>query len=330
MINVVSEYREKSTDSVLEYITWLGGNFNRLNREDKMNGVTIRISNDNDNIVLDHSETLKFDFAEIQHTWYRRGDYSITLPVDKTAINNDFVEKFILDEWNFVKMYLHESENHLGKYISDLNNNKLSNLKYAKLSGFKIPSTIVTTKKSELFSFLITNVKVITKPLHNAHVGFEKDGKLVQSKGTQYIERLHLNNLDENFCPLLAQEYIEKEIEIRVFFFYNNLYPMAIFSQYDDKTKLDYRNYNVEKPNRNMPYQFIATDEQKVINFIKLSGLSTGSIDLILTKENELVFLEVNPSGQFGWISSECNYYIEQAIALYLSSKTKNESITSI
>ena len=32
----------------------------------------------------------------------------------------------------------------------------------------------------------------------------------------------------------------------------------------------------------------------------------------------EFVFLEVNPVGQFGWVSKNCNYYLEKKIALKL------------
>ena len=44
-------------------------------------------------------------------------------------------------------------------------------------------------------------------------------------------------------------------------------------------------------------------------------GINTGSIDLIYSLSNEYVFLEVNPQGQFDWLSKNCNYYIEKDIA---------------
>jgi D-alanine-D-alanine ligase-like ATP-grasp enzyme len=47
-------------------------------------------------------------------------------------------------------------------------------------------------------------------------------------------------------------------------------------------------------------------------------GVNTGSIDMIYTKDNEYVFLEVNPTGQFGMTSVPCNYPIDLEVAKFL------------
>ena len=321
MVNIISQYAETSTDTVLDYLKWLGSDFKRINEEDTIKGVSIEIGDDSENVVINYDLERKVHLHEFQNAWYRKGDYSMALPAKRKEINNDFVEKFLMDEWGFIKNFLHKSSKSLGGFSFEIENNKLLNLKYAKQAGLNIPTTLVTTNKSELVTFIQKHKKVITKPIHNAHVGYKYEGNHIVSKGTQTIEMGHLEGLEAIFCPLLAQEYTEKEIELRVFFLGNVLYTMAIFSQLDEKTKLDYRNYNAEKPNRNVPYQFSQKEEKCIIEFIKLSSLNTGSIDLILTKEGKIVFLEVNPTGQFGWVSETCNYYIEEAIARYLLNK---------
>jgi ATP-GRASP peptide maturase of grasp-with-spasm system len=318
MTNVISLYSENSTNSVLEYLTWIGGNFQRINEEDTIKSISIVLADDKENIMIDYDTKGVINLSGIENTWYRKGDYTMILPVKKADINNRFVEKFLLDEWDFVKNFLHQNSKSLGGHTFELANNKLLNLKYAKQAGLCIPTTIVTTKKSGLSDFIKKHAKVITKPIHNAHIGFKHDGNHIVSKGTQTICIEDLTKLDDTFCPLLAQVYTEKEIELRVFFIEQQLYPMAIFSQLDEQTRLDYRNYNNEKPNRNIPYQFTEQQEISILQFIKLSGLNTGSIDLISTKDHKLVFLEVNPTGQFGWVSDSCNYYLEEKIAHFL------------
>ena len=99
---------------------------------------------------------------------------------------------------------------------------------------------------------------------------------------------------------------------------------MAIFSQSDEKTKTDYRNYNRVKPNRNVPYKLPQDVEDKICLFMDASGLDTGSIDIIKSTDGRYVFLEVNPCGQFDWLSGNCNYYIEQKIAHYLMQSGQN------
>jgi glutathione synthase/RimK-type ligase-like ATP-grasp enzyme len=95
---------------------------------------------------------------------------------------------------------------------------------------------------------------------------------------------------------------------------------MAIFSQLDSLTELDYRNYNLEKPNRTVPFSLPENIELKLELLMKGLKLDTGSIDLILNREGDYVFLEVNPTGQFGWLSKSCNYYIEREIAKHMLS----------
>ena len=90
---------------------------------------------------------------------------------------------------------------------------------------------------------------------------------------------------------------------------------MAIFSQNNEKTKLDFRNYDYSFPNRKTPFILPSKIEKKIRNFMNFIKLNCGSLDLILTPNSEYVFLEVNPVGQFGMVSSPCNYELEKKIA---------------
>jgi glutathione synthase/RimK-type ligase-like ATP-grasp enzyme len=124
-----------------------------------------------------------------------------------------------------------------------------------------------------------------------------------------------------NFFPSLFQQKIEKKYELRVFYLNNVFYSMAIFSQNDMKTKIDFRNYNYKTPNRNVPYKLPLEIESKLHLLMLQLELTTASIDLIVDLNENYVFLEVNPDGQFGMISYPCNYYLEKEIANQL---TKN------
>lgn len=92
---------------------------------------------------------------------------------------------------------------------------------------------------------------------------------------------------------------------------------MAIFSQNDSQTKIDFRNYNHSTPNRNVPYKLPEELEHKLTNLSKKIGINCGSIDMIVTKNDDYIFLEINPIGQFGMVSNPCNYYLHEKIALF-------------
>ena len=93
---------------------------------------------------------------------------------------------------------------------------------------------------------------------------------------------------------------------------------MAIFSQEDEQTKVDFRNYNKSKPNRCVPYKLPDYIMKKLDLFMQRMNLDTGSIDMIYTTNKEYVFLEVNPVGQYDMVSVPCNYNLHQKIAKYL------------
>jgi len=48
--------------------------------------------------------------------------------------------------------------------------------------------------------------------------------------------------------------------------------------------------------------------------------LDFGSIDMIVSADNEYIFLEVNPKGQYGMVSHPCGYNLDYEIAKELTS----------
>lgn len=140
---------------------------------------------------------------------------------------------------------------------------------------------------------------------------------------TTLIEEEHLHKIPNCFLPSMIQKAIPKQFEVRVFFLMGECYSMAIMSQDDKDTKTDYRKYNFGNPNRFLPFQLPEDIKKKVVDLMARLSLNTGSIDFILTPENEYVFLEVNPTGQFGMVDYSCNYGLHEKVANLLISKDK-------
>ena len=90
---------------------------------------------------------------------------------------------------------------------------------------------------------------------------------------------------------------------------------MAIFSQKNEGTVVDFRKYTDGNPQRKVPYKLPKSEEKKLIALMEELDLNTGSIDIIVDINNNYIFLEVNPVGQFGMTSVPCNYYLERKIA---------------
>ena len=233
--------------------------------------------------------------------------------------------KDISREKRMLNEYIHFIAEHhkkcLGSLMKEFYHNRLIDIEKAKSLELKAPMTFIISKKAELSEILHIHPDktFITKAMWN-HNTFLIDDKKYAGGFPQTININDLNKIEvEHFFPSLIQEYIEKEFELRIFYLNGDFYTMAIFSQRDEQTKFDFRNYNRAKPNRNVPFTLPGIIKEKLNSFMHALQLNTGSIDMIYSKTGEFVFLEVNPVGQFGWVSENCNYYIERKIAHYLS-----------
>jgi glutathione synthase/RimK-type ligase-like ATP-grasp enzyme len=305
---IVSEVYEKSTENVIDWLYHYKTPFDRKNVDSDCADFNIQITSNK--ITSSLSNTI---------IWNRRG-YLQLIPTSLQS--SDWID-YLKKEQLPVTKTLEElnNANYIGSYHSELLNNKLLNLKYAVESGLDIPATIITNNKFDLFQFIKKNKKYITKSLYTSP-NLEKEDSFVRGNGTIILD---LEKISENFAPSLVQECIEKEVEIRVFFIEDEYYAMAIFSQNDEKTQIDFRNYNHEKPNRNVPFKLEDSLLSKLKLFVQKIQCNTGSIDLILTKDKKYVFLEINPMGQYHWLSENCNYYIDKKIAEKLTKKITDD-----
>jgi len=55
--------------------------------------------------------------------------------------------------------------------------------------------------------------------------------------------------------------------------------------------------------------------EQKILQFMDMISLRFGCIDMIVTPENEYIFLEINPNGQWYFVQLNTEAKIAKSIA---------------
>lgn len=195
---------------------------------------------------------------------------------------------------------------------------KLFQLLAAHKVGLEIPeSYIFTNKQSLLLQFKETHNGMITKSF-DVPVYIHTSNCLIHGQRTEEVNIQNINEIGEIFHPSFLQEKINKSFELRIFIFNKSIYSMAIFSQLSENSKIDYRNGDINNT-RVVPYHLDDEIKNKLLQFMHSINLNCGSIDMIVTKDNKYVFLEVNPCGQFHFMSSLCNYFIERDIANYFS-----------
>jgi ATP-GRASP peptide maturase of grasp-with-spasm system len=327
MILVLSQRKyEPSTERVIDWISFLKGKFIRINGDDvyDYNGANFFLGEVEEAINI---KNRIFDISNLHFNigWYRRWtnqeyagvvlDHNISsmrngYNIVKTMTSDDTtIKSFLLNRIRVKKWLTHP--------FKQSSVNKLIVLEAARKNGLKIPETIICTNKTVLLKFFQKFNRIITKDITAPFQIFIGDGHRVMSK-TVLVDIEMINQMPDVFLPTLFQNYVDKEFELRVFVFDNRCYTMAIFSQGDEMTEIDFRNYNFKKPNRTVPYKLPEVYEKKIFSLLESIGLETGSVDIIKTRNGEFLFLEVNPIGQFGMTSYPCNYAIERKIAEYL------------
>jgi ATP-GRASP peptide maturase of grasp-with-spasm system len=319
MILIASQQNETSTHQVMDWLEYLGSEFQKINAIDISNDLNIQISNEK---IKSHFNKTDLNVSAQNAFWYRRWDFEVLIKKYQTKENG--VQNNI--ELGCISNYIHFLFNKFPKInsIYDIDN-KLIELFVAKEVGLLIPNSLVTNEKKHLLSFYNQNQRIITKPL-SAHISKVINREIFLSYTTE-VGQDTIDELEAHFFPSLFQENIEKEYEIRIFFIDDQFYPMAIFSQNDSQTQVDFRQYNIEKPNRTVPYTLPEEIQSKLKEFKNKMNINSGSIDMIKTKSGEYVFIELNPIGQFGMVSYPCNYKIEKIIAQKLIQYEKENTI---
>ena len=319
MILVVSQQEtEHTTNLVLDWLAYKRAPFLRVNGNhfEQANSFQMQLSTQ---AAATYEFTASVNGAEVTAVWFRRWVPKHFLQwvyeMDLAEGAKHELKDYLKAEFTTLRDHFCESLGHCFR-LGDLRPtlNKLLMLEAARKAGLHIPRTLATNNKRDLALFLDSFPSLIVKNIQDLFLSSRPNNDILASL-TNSVTAQDLQSLPDTFFPSLFQQRVEKQFEIRVFYLDGTCYSMAIFSQSDPQTALDFRNYNAKHPNRNVPYQLPQQVEQQLGVLMSALGLNTGSIDLIKDEAGEYVFLEVNPAGQFGMVSEPCNYFLEEKVA---------------
>lgn len=307
MILILSEDNDISTVKVIDWMISLNIEFVRINVQD-----IIELEFEGNDIKF-KTKFRTFYLSKITGFWFRRGYLSINNNFKTEIPQFDSLQK---NEFQKLLEYMYYKLNII-RHINSINKSDVNKLIVNKLSkdlGIITPTDLIFSNSKSLTKYVEKNKnKYISKVISGNCMHIFNDFTMFNY--TTNLEVIDINA--KTFFPSLVQNKIEKKYELRIFYLDGAFYSMAIFSQNDVKTSVDFRNYNNEKPNRNVPYKLPTDIEIKLDLLMKKLDINCGSIDMIVTPKNDFVFLEVNPVGQFDMISYPCNYNLEEKIAKY-------------
>lgn len=196
--------------------------------------------------------------------------------------------------------------------------NKLQQLEAAVECGLSIPSTFIRSSKKQ--------VKEYVEDMHEFLIAKSiQENVLIQDSNEFYfdlkVNRIQVRDLPDQFFPSLFQRQLKKTMEIRTFYLDGKFYSLSMLLCASEQKIIDYRTSTDQL--RYGKYQLPAEIEEKLHKLMKKLNLNTGSIDLVKDEKGTYYFLEVNPTGQIGWVSDLGNYFLEEKMAQYLMKKER-------
>jgi hypothetical protein len=261
--------------------------------------------------------------ADVGAVWYRRPELPrpsprLTAPEvrDCVAVQSQLM---LSDFWNYLDCPMLPAKPDVLRRAGY----KLSQLRIAASLGFVCPPTLVTNDRAEALDFYRAHDgRVITKTLGPL---FERDGKTRAMRWTEPMTRRDVGYLHSlQLAPIIMQAEVQKRIELRVNVVGDRVLTAAIGSQENRRTSGDWRRY--APGTRHWPYELGPAQQRACVRLVEHLGLAFAAIDFIVTPDEQLVFLELNPNGQWFWIEDLTGLPIADAVCGWLMAADERRS----
>jgi glutathione synthase/RimK-type ligase-like ATP-grasp enzyme len=191
----------------------------------------------------------------------------------------------------------------------EVGHRKAYQLKVAHDVGLTIPKTLITNDPEEARLF------IDARGYHG--VIYKSFAATAEAwRETRVLRAEELDLLDNvRYAPVIFQEYIEAEYDLRITVVGKQLFPAAIYSQETDYPvdfRMDLANARIEPVAVSRRVEFLVGE------LMTRLGLQYGAIDMRYTPDGDYVFLEINPAGQWLFVEQHSGQPITAAMATLL------------
>jgi glutathione synthase/RimK-type ligase-like ATP-grasp enzyme len=251
---------------------------------------------------------ITIDLAGVSTIWWRRvrADQKLDVPATDEQhaklINNDCRGALNgLLAASFAGLWISSPE------ATDRASDKVHQLTVAMAQGFRIPDTLISQSRTDVEDFCRRHDgRVIVKPIVGA------SGPILPTQLIGDLSRLDPHSFEVS--PAIYQEYIPGRQHVRL-----NCFGDQSFAAVIETDELDWR------PNLNVPIRPWPVPDwlhARVRSTLDALDLRMGILDLKVMPDGEIVWLEVNPQGQFLFLEGITGMPLSEYFADYLLSTT--------
>lgn len=316
MILLVTMSLDPHTDLVVDALREIGAPFFRYNT-DLADQYAIEISLDGGSLL--NRKTNKIVHLEtVRSVWVRRR----AVPSSLKNVADGYTQ-YLEEQWNLFTEILLSAINGSALWVNhplsyEVSKNKLRQLKIARGLGLLVPSTSITNAPEIFLQLVSQQEKILYKPVSSSVID--------EGRKAIYANLIDADTLPSQavidglaVSPSIFQSYIEKQYELRITVVGSKVFAARINSQDSKRSHVDWRRYDFDNV-RHEPADLPKEVEQRCLALMNKLNLHCGAIDMIVTPNNEYVFLEVNANGQWAWIELLTGLPISKEIGKLLAS----------
>jgi glutathione synthase/RimK-type ligase-like ATP-grasp enzyme len=248
------------------------------------------------------------DLGRVSATWWRRPQAP-----NPTDVADLHVRLFASSEWNEAVQGLWLLLG--GRWMNEPGRDerasrKASQLRIASEVGLRVPRTLMTSDPDRAREFIasVGVGRTIFKTFAATPTVWRE---------TRIVRETELATLDAvRVAPVIFQEYVEADADLRVTVVGERVFAMAIHAGQTDYP-VDFRMSLGQA--RTEVAELPAAVTAAIHRLMDRLGLAYGAIDLRRTPEGEHVFLEINTAGEFLFVEERTGLPIAAAVADWLS-----------
>ena len=279
--------------------------FYRLNRDEFLkHKIVVDLQNEVMIISID-GEEYEAQFEHLKGIFFRAPVFLRTQSKKELSVQ----EQLERNQWSsFLRnLIVFKNANWINNPVSTYRaENKIFQLCIAKEYGLEVPVTYI----SNCTDFnLESDKKYIVKSLDTA-LFYDMENNKEMFTYSNVVSGSELNEYDLTSAPIFIQEFLNPKIDCRVTYVQGKLFPVKILQNgkglYGDwrmrKEELEY-----------IPFQLPTYVENAIHKLMKKLELNFGGIDLAIVS-GEYYFIEVNPTGEWGWLEVKTGTNISKTI----------------
>lgn len=325
MILIYTNKEDEHPTNVIKYLTQWGVPVLRFNTECLLTDYKFEwtcLNGKTDCKITNIKNGISTLGSEITAIWERRAMIPNTLPYihQQEEINkHNLEEAHVFLSW--LRYYMKDVYS-IGGIVNDrYSDSKMLQYATANRLGIRVPDTCFSNNAEDIRRFVSAYNNLSLKPISESSVYVNDEYEYAfYTRKVSSSDILSQPDVALEQTANYIQEYIEKQYELRITVVGDDIIACKIDSQSqsDDTGKVDWRQgyeHNLKHEIVELPTNI----SNFCKNYLKTLGLNFGAFDFIVTPDNEYVFVECNPNGQWLWIELYTGFDISKIVAKNLA-----------